>query len=285
MEMYIEIAKENYKGFIKENVFELKDDDGCVIGRGMLNPVFNYDVSGNVPLNIFFDIEVYENDLKSIIMDMLFDKIITKIRNILRELDEISGRICTSCAIDDISRIDYFEKKGLDEKSSVVVVQRRIPENYNFISEDSGIRIKESELNDEYEINRFLDFQNKIFFYKMNKMDIDEFKRKDGAIIFNAYDENRVVGSALAYIKNNNVGYLKLIFVAKKYRKTKVGMELISKCYEYFEKMNIEYIQLEVPTMNTGAIEFYKKLGFQMLKEKYVYMIKTFHKEEKEIDK
>lgn len=283
--MYIELARENYKGFIKENVFELKDGEGSILGRGMLNPVFNYDVSGNIPLNIFFDIEVYNEDLRSIIMDMLFDKIITKIRYILRELEEVSGRICTSCAIDDLNRIAYFERKGLSEKSSVVVVQRRIPENYNYISEDSAVKIKESELSDEYEVNRFLDFQNKIFFYKMNKMDIDDFKKKDGAIIFNAYDDNKVVGSALAYIKKNNVAYLKLIFVAKKYRKTKVGMELISRCYEYFEKMNIEYIQLEVPTMNTGAVEFYKKLGFQMLKEKYVYLIKTFMKEEKEIDK
>lgn len=284
MDMYIENAEKNYKGFIKENVFIMKDNEKGEMGRGMLSPLFNYDVCGDVPLNIYFTLEVYQMDNREMIMDMLFEKILRKIKYILKELDEISGRVYTICEIRDKECVDYYVSKGLDEKSPVIIAQRKVPDEFMYISNIQGIEIRKSCLDDESELNRFLDYQNKIFFYKMNKIDVESFKNKNGAVIMNAYDKNELIGSSMAYIKDGDIGYLKLIFVNKNYRNQKIGMELLLNCYKHFRDHGVKFIQLEVPTINTGAIEFYKKLGFEMIEEKYLYLCKTFMKEEKEIE-
>jgi uncharacterized protein (UPF0276 family)/GNAT superfamily N-acetyltransferase len=83
-------------------------------------------------------------------------------------------------------------------------------------------------------------------------------------------EENDVI---LGYITihEKNIPTIGLIGVSKKARGKKVGTVLINYLQNYLYDKN--YKELQVPTQETNipAINFYKKLGFKLIKKEYIY--------------
>ena len=89
---------------------------------------------------------------------------------------------------------------------------------------------------------------------------------------FIAYAE----GVACAYChisfddKNNpESSYIGEIFVEDKFRKNGIGKNLIEKCIEFAKKNKIKKNTLNTTIEgNSGTIEFYKRIGYKIVKEK-----------------
>ncbi len=64
------------------------------------------------------------------------------------------------------------------------------------------------------------------------------------------------------------------LFVVKEFRRGGIGQKLLEKTLAIFRKKGIDEIGLSVGVHNTSGQKFYKKLGFKLGFEKYVWMYK-----------
>lgn len=86
------------------------------------------------------------------------------------------------------------------------------------------------------------------------------------SIFLIAKDDNIIVGFAALYANDmlNRKAYLAQIAVADGYQGKGVGSLLIKSCEKISFEQGMLKIKLEVDNINLGAIEFYKKTGYQL---------------------
>lgn len=83
-----------------------------------------------------------------------------------------------------------------------------------------------------------------------------------GAGFLVAQEDGRVVGFIIFWIRFEDEGHIISLAVDKDYRCQGVGAELVRTAIGIFEKFHIKNIKLEVRAKNSGAINFYRALGF-----------------------
>ena len=117
-----------------------------------------------------------------------------------------------------------------------------------------------------------LEIINKDYREKMALFDIEEVIKNNGKI-FLAVEENEVIGLIMGIIRKweakdyldykcPKTGAITELVVSKKYRRSGMGNELISKMEEYFKSIKCEYVTVEVFAYNKSAIDFYGKNGY-----------------------
>lgn len=102
---------------------------------------------------------------------------------------------------------------------------------------------------------------------------IEEMSRDENNYILVARIEDKVVGFACLGIINNEqkgykvkrVGYIYNLGVDEEFRRTGVGRKLVESAIDYFKTNECEAVDLNVFWFNSEALEFYKKLGFEVL--------------------
>ena len=93
--------------------------------------------------------------------------------------------------------------------------------------------------------------------------------RRDAAGIWVAEENGRIVGFVASdgnwFSKREGkvVGAIHELIVLPEYRNKGIGKALVEKALEYFRSRGLDTAELWVGDENTGAIEFYKKLGFE----------------------
>jgi len=83
-----------------------------------------------------------------------------------------------------------------------------------------------------------------------------------GAGFLVAQEDGKVVGFIIFWIRFEDEGHIISLAVDKDYRRRGVGAALVMTAISIFEKFHIKNIKLEVRARNTGAIKFYRALGF-----------------------
>ncbi len=78
------------------------------------------------------------------------------------------------------------------------------------------------------------------------------------------YEENSLICGFICYSRLYETIDILYIVVDPKYRRKGIATRLIEELYKID---GIEHIMLEVSKENTGAIEFYKHLGFNVIRE------------------
>ena len=145
----------------------------------------------------------------------------------------------------DVFKISDDDIEGVVELSYMVgeLHDNAMPEYFNRTSKDEHLRI----------IKNMMDDKN--------------------ACILVAKDGSNVIGFACLYVQNNNnegfkvrrVGYIYNFGVDEKYRRKGVGKKLIENVIEYFKNEGCGAVDLSVFMFNGGALDFYKKLGFEII--------------------
>jgi len=89
-------------------------------------------------------------------------------------------------------------------------------------------------------------------------------KLKNNAIIFEAWDNDELIGLIAAYFKNyeTKIGFITSVIVSKKYQKQGVAKILLEKTIDFAKEKGFEKIHLEVHRENKNAIGLYKTFGF-----------------------
>ncbi len=73
----------------------------------------------------------------------------------------------------------------------------------------------------------------------------------------------KIVG-LLPFMKERKIIFVEDIVVDKQYKNKGIGTKLFNKIQEIGIKLNIREIELNVWALNDEAIDFYRKMGFQM---------------------
>jgi len=89
-------------------------------------------------------------------------------------------------------------------------------------------------------------------------------KLKNNAVIFEAWDNNELVGLVAAYLNNyeTKIGFITSVIVSQKYQKQGIAKRLLKKAVEFAKDKGFEEFHLKVHRENIGAINLYKKNNF-----------------------
>lgn len=84
--------------------------------------------------------------------------------------------------------------------------------------------------------------------------------------IFLAIDNDSACGIVGSHVEEQNPhqAYVVSMWVDPAFRRTSVGRALIDTVAEWNRSQNIRELKLMVTSVNAGAIEFYKRIGFAM---------------------
>jgi len=89
-------------------------------------------------------------------------------------------------------------------------------------------------------------------------------KLKNNAVIFEAWDNDELIGLVAAYLNNyeTKIGFITSVIVSRKYQKQGIAKILLEKTIDFAKEKGFEKIHLEVHKENKNAIGLYKTFGF-----------------------
>lgn len=89
-----------------------------------------------------------------------------------------------------------------------------------------------------------------------------------GGLVIVEHDGNPVGQIELQIMRyeKKEIGYVNLFYLIPEYRGIGYGSYLMEYAEEYFRKKNVNRYQLRVSTTNKGAISFYEKNGFELVR-------------------
>lgn len=90
----------------------------------------------------------------------------------------------------------------------------------------------------------------------------DEYKEKESNFL--AYDDNKLIGGAIGFIKYDWY-FLDMLYIDEEYRKRKIGTSLINELENFARKEKLTGIRTD--TWDFQAKEFYEKMGFKLFGE------------------
>ena len=80
-----------------------------------------------------------------------------------------------------------------------------------------------------------------------------------------AEKNHKIVGFILGVITNRDIAKILMISVDDKFRRQKIGKELLSEFINIIKNKNLNIIELEVRIDNISAIKFYEKHNFKIV--------------------
>ena len=109
-----------------------------------------------------------------------------------------------------------------------------------------------------------------------SKEGIKRFLTRNPGLSYIAVQNNQVVGAALCG-HDGRRGYIHHLAVAKSHRRQGIGRSLVGRCIYALMRIGISKSHLFVFGDNTGAIEFWKKVGWT---ERFELMMMSQHLED-----
>ena len=117
-----------------------------------------------------------------------------------------------------------------------------------------------------------LDQVGKDYREKMALIDLEEVENNNGKCYL-AIDNDKAIGLIMGietkYDEADHLDYkcpkkgeITELIVSEKYRKTKIGQELMNKMEQYLKSIGCLYISVDVFAYNDNAINFYQKDGY-----------------------
>ena len=99
-------------------------------------------------------------------------------------------------------------------------------------------------------------------------------KLKNNAILFEAWDNEKLTGLVAAYFNNyeNKIGFITSVIVSLKYQNKGIAKTLLKNAIDFARDKGFEKIQLEVYKENESVISLYKKTGFAEKEQKMIQM-------------
>ncbi len=99
-----------------------------------------------------------------------------------------------------------------------------------------------------------------------DRVKISEYSEKisNKAINFEAWDINKLIGLVSMYVNEENIsfGYITNVSILNEYKNRGIASNLLKKCIEYSNEINLNWISLEINANNASAINLYNKFNF-----------------------
>lgn len=121
-------------------------------------------------------------------------------------------------------------------------------------------------LADEEDLEGLLEIEERCFGKeKFSPETIRAFIEREDTFILAAFDDDRIVGSAMALMSDlMEQGKVASVAVLKENRGKGTGSALLKECERIFESHGLKKYSLEVDTMNEPAIALYASRGYEI---------------------
>ena len=112
--------------------------------------------------------------------------------------------------------------------------------------------------NEEAKINLSLEEQDDL-------QDIEGYFFHDGGKFWIALEDGAVIGTIGLVVGDGKCGILKKFFVRSDFRSKKVGLALYEKLLECAERLELECVILDTPSVAKASHRFYERAGFRVI--------------------
>ena len=111
-----------------------------------------------------------------------------------------------------------------------------------------------------------------------DRVDIDGYAQKlaDLADVFYVVEDGRDIGNCTVYLNDTDSGFISSIALKAEYHRKGIGKRLLEEVKKTANDKEISYIRLEVFADNLGAVDFYRKMGFDIVKRKGDWIMMQF---------
>ncbi|WDV45159.1 GNAT family N-acetyltransferase [Clostridiaceae bacterium M8S5] len=249
-----------------------KDDN--ILGKGYIYEFIASEIYEIDRVNYFIDVkaEVGDNDnkIKKFIIQNLVEKAKTKRKN----YPSYKSKVYNCCFSNDEKKLVLFSSiDGFEHDEGMHILSCDLSTITPHKSSNLDYEIKEDCLNNDEEINKFINVHSKVFrSHPYTKEQIIEFKEQKGFKNIAIYDGETMIGNILLIVEDNKdtglkIGWLEDMFISKKYRNKHLGEFLVKSGLDYFKSLGLNESRLEVWSANIRAYNLYKKMGYSFKEE------------------
>jgi len=256
----------------RKNFIEAYDENNILVGEAIISPFRESDLYDKQRLNIYIDIDVKDIKDKKIVMDLMFDELLKRGKNIKKENEDLDVKFYHCCFSDNKENIEYYlSKEGFKHDEGMHIIRKEIDEEEFSILEIDGIEFTDLYFEDEKEIKQLVEEQNKVFKHGYAVEDLKEIKNNTEWFSIAAKHEDLIVGNVVIIVKQDDdgtkYGWVDDLFVSNTWRKKGIGESLMNRAFNKLKKLNVRESRLEVWSSNKRAMSVYSKLGYKFLKE------------------
>jgi len=264
-----------------KNVFCAFNDEGTLVGYAPVYPVLAAKGSGfsNV---LWAEIRVDPGfqDRRQI-RDLLFDKMMARTMEIRNSAPVKDIKICFCYFSIEAESIDYLLSKGFKSCEGIYNMARDLSVPVAELPDPEGLEIIEWKMETREEKSKYINAYNIAFPEKpWNVEGLEHFMNSDlwiDGTTITAFYGNDIAGSIMLYWfpdgeteYGKRQGFTENIFVMPQWRGKGLGSCLIGKGLSYLARHGAKAALLEVRANNVKALDIYKRMGYNLVKEQVV---------------
>lgn len=212
--------------------------------------------------------------------DLLFDSMVARAMEIDNSAPVKNTKICCNYLTTETESIDYFLSKGFKSTDGIYNMARDLTKPVTEAVAPEGLEIIEWRMETEGEKARYIEAFNTVFPEKPWSVEgLDYFMQSDmwacGTAI-TAFSGGDIASSIMLYWApgpkegERNAACTENIFVMPQWRRKGLGSCLIGKGLSYLARHGAKTAFLEVRANNIKALDIYKRMGYEIIKEQKV---------------
>jgi ribosomal protein S18 acetylase RimI-like enzyme len=227
-----------------------------------------------------------ELDSPRTIKDALFERVVERAGEIGRAAPGHETRLSFQYHASETASIEYVLSRGCAYSESVFRMTCDLSKPLPLIPAPEKIEIRPWRMEGEAEQQAYVRARNEAFpGQPVGLADWQYFLSspawQEGGNAITAFDGEEIVGSVAAYWDEaisqqigTKIGTTEYIFVRANWRRRGIAASLISQALLYLKEHGREIAVLEVSAANRNALDLYQRLGYEVVEETRVYVLR-----------
>ena len=264
-----------------QDVFCLFHPNGQLLGYAALYPVFA--VNGSKSPHIMWS-EIKTSPLIGdfkLIKDELFDCLLKRIHQLTEDRGNHPIEMTFQYLPNEEPSINYVISKGAKLESNIYQMERSLKGQIPTIEVPDGIQIRPWKMESTREQAIYVHARNESFPDAPIRLDewIYFMQSTQWALGTNiaAFDGEQLAGCMTVFwneVVDPQVGFSEYIFVRPAWRGRKIAPAIICEGLHYLQDHGLQKAQLEVRATNSKATDLYHVLGYELVQDSGLYVIR-----------
>ena len=268
-----------------ENIICAFSEDGNLKGYAPLFPSLASEEK--IPHIIWAEVKVSpEITSPRPLKDILFEWLVNRTRDITHAFTGHDTRLTFQYNISETAGIEYVKSKGCDYVESIFRMRCDLSRKLVVPPVQVNIDVHFCQMDNVTEQQAYVTARNEAFpRASMTLADWQYFLRtllgQTGKVV-TAYDSQQLVGSVVVYCDeavNRHfgiaMGNIQDVFVREGWRKRGIAARMIYQVHNYLKEQGFNEAHLEVYALNSKALDLYKKLGYEVIDESQLFVLKV----------
>ncbi len=265
------------------NIFCAFDDEEYLEGYAPIMPVFTR--QPGLPHTVWAEVKTDPSlGPWPLVKNFLFQRVVRRARELTEPFPGHRARLTFQYHPSEAASIEYATSRGCTYGGSIFRMMRGLAYNLPDVAQPEGVTVRRWRMETEAEQEAYVRARNEAFPESPVALaDWQGFLSSpawcDGVAV-TAFDGPEVVGSVAAFpdeLLSQHTGTraanTEYIFVRAKWRGRGITAYLIVQALQYLKELGREAAYLEVSASNEGALDLYRRLGYNLVDETRLYVL------------